>query len=339
MLLSKINGTWDESVLWGTVDEWDIVKDTGNGKDGGWRDFLVTSSDGLQKILSGVVDTRDEIGETLSVGSPEDNDLIESIGRLEVGDVLADLLDVLSACLAARDQVISTVLLVGSDEVRVVDGWQWSDSLHFLVDQSLQGGLKDASTIHGVSQVEGADIPSTDDNVIWVDHGQDLMERNVDILGSLRISAQLHGGAHGDGAVVVGSARTLASSPGQVTLVGKDTSSDSGAIVASESDQHHTDLWDVALDLEVVDSLLWSSNILASIILGDQGSTVGVLGLDLGLRVDDVWAVDREEVLVGGNTVPVCSTGSDICVWCHIVQLVLKSTEIMWSDCCSCLVV
>lgn len=40
--------------------------------------------DGLEKILGIVVNTIDDVGESLGVGSPEDNDLVKTVDRLEV---------------------------------------------------------------------------------------------------------------------------------------------------------------------------------------------------------------------------------------------------------------
>lgn len=319
VLLSKVNGTRNEGVLGGAVDERHVVEDTGDSKDGGRSNLLVSVSDGLQQVVGSVVDARDELSEALSVGSPHDNDLVETVGGLEVLDVLADLLNVLVAGLAAGNQVVGTVLLVGGNEIRVVDGWERGDGSHLLADHGLEGWLKDSSTVHGISQVHGADIPSANDEVVGVDHGQNVMEGDVDILGGLRIRTKLHGGGHGDGTVVVCSTVALTCGPGEVAAVGNDTSSDGGTVVTTETDQHHTDLGDGTLDLEVVDGLLGGSNVLASLILGDRGGAVRVLGLDSLGSVLDVWAVDREKVLDGGSTVPVCNTSAIVSVWCHIL--------------------
>lgn len=319
VLLSKVNGTRDEGVLGGAVDEWHVVEDTGDSEDGGRSNLLVSVSDGLEQVVGGVVDARDELSEALSVGSPHDNDLVEAVGSLEVLDVLADLLNVLVAGLGAGDEVVGTVLLVGGNEIRVVDGWKWGDGSHLLADHGLEGRLKDSGTVHGISQVHGADIPSANDEVVGVDHGKNVMEGDVDILGGLRIRAQLHGGGHGDGTVVVSSTVALTCGPGEVAAVGNDTGGDGGTVVTAETDQHHTDLGDGTLDLEVVDGLLGGRNVLASLILGDRGGAVGVLGLDSLGSVLDVWAVDREKVLDGGSTVPVCNTSAIVSVWCHIL--------------------
>ena len=88
------------------------------------------------------------------------------------------------------------------------------------------------------------------------------------------------------------------------------------AVVASKSDQHHTSLWYSTLNLEVVDGLLWSSDILA-ILLGNQGGLVVVARLDLSWGVLDVWAVDDEGRLAGsvsgGSAVGVICVRSHCC--------------------------
>lgn len=85
------------------------------------------------------------------------------------------------------------------------------------------------------------------------------------------------------------------------------------AVVASKTDQHHTSLWNSTLDLEVVDSLLWSSNILA-VLLGNQSGLVVVARLDLSWGVLDVWAVDDEGLLLCGSS---GRAGGVVCVWSH----------------------
>jgi hypothetical protein len=266
----------------------------------------MTILNSLQEVLGSVVDTLDEVGETLSVGTPKDNDLVKSVGSLEitgnllaaeltkdnefdVPNVLADLLNMLSAGLGTLDQIVGAIPLISSDEVWIIDGWQWSHGSHLLGNQLLQSWLEDGSAVHGISQVHGANVPTTNDQIIWVNHWQNLMERNVDILGGFSISAELHGRAHEDRTIVVGGTRTLTSGPGEGTLVSKDTSGDGGAIVTTPSNKHHTDLWNRTLNLKVIDSLLWSSYVLSISSLGDRGSAVSVLGLDFSLGVDDIW--------------------------------------------------
>ena len=92
-------------------------------------------------------------------------------------------------------------------------------------------------------------------------------------------------------------------------------------IVTTPSHKHYTSLGNLAVNLEVVQSLLWSSNVLSTLIFGNSGRTVGVLGVDLAVSVDDVWRVDGEQLLAGivaRKTVAVRKL-VNLCVWCHLV--------------------
>jgi hypothetical protein len=76
VLLGKLDSTWNEGVLGRAVDEGDAFQDTGNGKDGGGRDFLVAILDGLEQVVRSVVDAVQDVGEALGVGCPLNNDLV-----------------------------------------------------------------------------------------------------------------------------------------------------------------------------------------------------------------------------------------------------------------------
>jgi len=82
--LSELNATWNEGVLRGAVDEWGTLEDTGNSEDSGWGNLLMSVLNGLQEVVGGVVDTINQLSKALGVGSPLDNDLVESIVGLEV---------------------------------------------------------------------------------------------------------------------------------------------------------------------------------------------------------------------------------------------------------------
>lgn len=252
---------------------------------------------GLEKVVSSVVDALNQVGISLSIGSPHDDDLVKAVLGLKVTDVLADLLNVSPASLGALENVISTVLLIGGNEVWVVDGGKGNHLGHLLLDLGLEGRLEDLSAIHGLSQIHLANVPAANDKVVGVNHGEDVMEGNVDLLMGLGIMAKLEGRAHNDRAVVVGLARTLLGIPGELTAVGEDASGDGSAIVASEANQHHADLGDLTVDLEVIESLIWSGDILAISINVNLGSAVGVSGTNFRISVGDVGGVDGEEVL------------------------------------------
>src|SRR5690606_5884069 len=82
--LGEIDDTWNKSVLWGAVDEWDTLLDTGNGEDGRWGNLIMASLDSSENVVGSVVNTVNQVGVTLSVGSPKDDNLVESILSLEV---------------------------------------------------------------------------------------------------------------------------------------------------------------------------------------------------------------------------------------------------------------
>jgi hypothetical protein len=94
VLLCQLDHTRDEGVLRGTVDEGGPLEDGGDGEDGGGGDLGVRSLDRSEERVGGVVHSGDDIGVTLGVGGPEDDDLVQPVLLLEIADVLADVLDV-----------------------------------------------------------------------------------------------------------------------------------------------------------------------------------------------------------------------------------------------------
>jgi hypothetical protein len=84
VLLSKFNSTRNKCVLRGTIDEGNTFEDARHSKDSGWCDFLVAILNCFNKVLSSVIDSRNEVGETLSVCSPLNNDLVQVVRGLEV---------------------------------------------------------------------------------------------------------------------------------------------------------------------------------------------------------------------------------------------------------------
>lgn len=84
VLLSKLNSTRHERVLRGAVDEWNALKNRGNGKDSGRRDLFVTRLNSLHQVVRRVVNALDDVGVALSVSSPLHNNLVEIVGSLEV---------------------------------------------------------------------------------------------------------------------------------------------------------------------------------------------------------------------------------------------------------------
>lgn len=84
VLRGKLDSSGNEGVLWRAVNEGGALQDTGDGEDSGRGDFLMTVLDGIDEVVSSVVDTFDDVGIALSIGSPLDDDFIQSIGGFEI---------------------------------------------------------------------------------------------------------------------------------------------------------------------------------------------------------------------------------------------------------------
>ena len=81
--LSKIDCAGNECILRGAIDERRALEDGGNGKDSRWGDFFMASLDRMEQIIRCVVDTGDDVSEALSIGSPENDDLVQVVGVFE----------------------------------------------------------------------------------------------------------------------------------------------------------------------------------------------------------------------------------------------------------------
>lgn len=162
-----------------------------------------------------------------------------------------------------------------------------------------------------------------------MNHGQQIVHRNVDLLTSGCIGAELDGGGHDDRAIVVGSARSLASLPDETVAVGKDAGGNSGTIVAAPADKHHSNLTDLSLDLEVVLLLFGSSDIAAIGSAGNGSGAVGVLATNLAVGVGNVGRVDGEQVTldVVGRGVAIGKSLGIIRVGGHCRWISVGSTE------------
>ena len=84
VLLGELDSTRDECVLRGTVDEGNTLKNGSHSKDSGRGNLFVTRFDRFEQVVRRVVDALDDVGIALSVSSPLHNDLVETVGRLEI---------------------------------------------------------------------------------------------------------------------------------------------------------------------------------------------------------------------------------------------------------------
>jgi len=284
----EVDAAGDEGVLGGAVDEGDVFEDGGDGEDGGGGDLFVASLDGGEEVVGRVVDAGDEVGEALGVCGPEDNDAVETVGGLEVANIFAKLLDVGVAGFGAGDQIVGAIFLVGRDEVGIVDRRERVHLSHLLADKLLDPRLENLGAVHGGSDIHLANVPSTNDEVVGVDHGEELVEWDVNFIAIGAVVAELDGRAHDYRSVVVGLLLALLGVPHELAAVGQNTCGDGGTIVTSPSNKHHTDFANLTVDLEVVSSLLWCSSELSIGTPGDCSAAVGVLAADLVVGVADI---------------------------------------------------
>lgn len=227
----------DEGVLRSAVDEGTVFEDGSDGKECGRRDFGVRLLDGLEEVLGGVVDARDDVRVTLGVGCPEDDDLVKIVSGLELADVATDMLQ-MSLLVISGDQVVCASFLVGGDEVRVVDRRQRLDPAHQRSNLTLNVPVQDFSATHGHVQRSSGDVPATKDEVVGMDHGQNVRDGEVEILSGSGISAEPHGRSPDERANVARSLNAAFGAPDEVVAIGKDRGGERSAIVSADTNHH-----------------------------------------------------------------------------------------------------
>jgi len=273
--LSELDDTGDEGVLRRAVDEAVLLEDGSNSEHGGRSDLLLVAIDGGKKLVSSGVEASTDVSETLSGGSPEDDDLLKLVLLLEVADIRADLLDELLVGHGARKDVISTILLVGSDEVREVDGAERLHLRHDGDELTLEVVVEHLSTLESSTHISTVDIPATDGEVSRLDHGEEIMKRNIDLV-TIGSDTETNGGALSERTIEVGLADARASMPLQAETIGKDTSSHGGTVVATPTNKHDTSLGDTTLGVEGEFSLQVLSD---KATIGSLGHTSGVISV------------------------------------------------------------
>ena len=71
--------------------------------------------------------------------------------------------------------------LVRGNEVRIVNRRERRDLLHVVGKLTLEVVVEHLGTLHGVLEVEAADVPAGDDEVVRAHHGEHVREGNVDL--------------------------------------------------------------------------------------------------------------------------------------------------------------
>lgn len=118
-------------------------------------------ADSLEEVLLGVVHADGDVRVALRVGGPEDDDLVESVGGLEVANVLANVLEV-SELRLSGDDVVGALLLVRVDELGVVERGEGLELSHLGGDLALEVVVEDLGATHGLVERHRRDVPSAD---------------------------------------------------------------------------------------------------------------------------------------------------------------------------------
>ncbi|CAG8678659.1 9423_t:CDS:2, partial [Acaulospora colombiana] len=292
VLLSELNATRNESVLRSTIDEGASFEDSSDSKEGRRRDLIVRVLDRFQEVVGGVVDALDDLAIALSVGGPENDDAVTSVGFLELANILAEVLEV-GLLVGTGDKVIRTFLLVGSDKVRVVDTGKRVDGSHQGRDLALQVVGEDLGASHGGIEGSAGNVPSANDEVVGVNGGEHIGERNMDVRAGRGVHTETEGGSAENGANVVGLLDTLLGAPVDIVTVGKNRSGQSGAVVATQADHHQAvhipenyipELGDLPGGPELK-GLLGRADFKHTILVGDGLAVVVKSGRDVVIRV------------------------------------------------------
>ena len=64
----EVDDTRNEGVLGAAIDEGDLLEDGGEGEDGGGRNLFMAFLDGLEQVVGGVVDARENLKKDVNCG-------------------------------------------------------------------------------------------------------------------------------------------------------------------------------------------------------------------------------------------------------------------------------
>mmetsp|Transcript_46482 Transcript_46482/g.77422 ORF Transcript_46482/g.77422 Transcript_46482/m.77422 type:complete len:266 (+) Transcript_46482:554-1351(+) len=178
--LSELDAAGDKGVLRGAVEVRGVLEDAGDGEEGRRGDLSLATLDSSKEVVSSVIEAGADLSKALSVGGPEDDDAVDATLDLELTDVAAELVEEL--LLGADEDVVGTVGLVGGDKVLVVDRGHGDDVLEEGLELTLEIIVEDHGTFHGVGEVGAVDVPATKLNVIGLDHGEERLEGNMEVV-------------------------------------------------------------------------------------------------------------------------------------------------------------
>ena len=289
VLLSQLENTRNKSVLRRTIDIGISFKNGSNGEDSGGSHFRMASLDSVKEVFSSIVHTRNDIGVTFRIGGPQDNHLVQLVFLLETAHISTNMLQVSLLVISGND-VISSIALIRSNVIRVVNGRHGHKVLHMRIHDLLEVIVIDSSTLHGITKVHRANIPTTNNKVIRVYERKQSIERNVEIAS--RNSTHLNSRTLRDRAIIVRVLDSLLRVPGDVELVSKNTSRNSGTIVTTPTNKHHTNLGNTSISLEHKLLILGRNDHLAIFYLS-FARMINIIGGNGVISVGDIGSINN----------------------------------------------
>ena len=314
MTLSEIDDAGNEGVLRRSVDERLALEDRGNREQRRRRYLGMGRRDGDKQVVRCVVHSLNKIAVTLRVRGPKHDDAIETIRALEAADIGSEVVEV-SLLIVPGNDIVRAGFLIRGDEIGIVDRRKGStEERHVRSDLALEVIIENLGTGHGLVHRRPGDIPSTEDEVVGVDHGQDIGNGDVHVLGRGGIRADADGRCTEERTDVVRLLDARLGVPGNVMTIGQNGGAEGGPVVAAHSDHHetgHTDirlgggkkgresdsprLADLAFGLELIGLDGWGDDVLTVDDL-DIRTTVDELGSDVVVRVGRVLGLHDDAV-------------------------------------------
>mmetsp|Transcript_1158 Transcript_1158/g.2618 ORF Transcript_1158/g.2618 Transcript_1158/m.2618 type:complete len:406 (+) Transcript_1158:1792-3009(+) len=141
LLAGEFHDTGNKGVLGRSVDKGGSLQNRCNRENSGRADLGLVALDGMQNVFCGVVDSLLDASESLGVGSPQHDNLVEIVIFFEVGDVLSDVFHLFLFC--PGQDIVGTLALVGGDEIWEVNTRQGNDVLHVRIELLLEVVIQD----------------------------------------------------------------------------------------------------------------------------------------------------------------------------------------------------
>lgn len=121
-----------------------------------------------------------------------------------------------------------------------VDRGQGRDISHHGSELSLEIILENLGSFHSLVHRDTRDIPSANDKVIRVHHGQHVGNRHKDIFTRLGVGTESDSRSSDERTDIVGLLKTILGVPGDSVLVGKMSREDRGSVISAQTDQEKT---------------------------------------------------------------------------------------------------